>query len=331
MEQLVECIPNFSEGRRSDVIDAIAAAVDGIPGVTLLDRTSDGDHDRSVLTFVGTPSAVIGAMRVVAAQAIARIDLRAQRGHHPRIGALDVVPFVPLGDTSMDVCIELARAFASWLADQYTLPVFLYARAASRPDRRVLSDIRRPGFEGLPAALAAADGAPDFGPRRAHPTAGATAVGARPFLIAWNIQLDTDDLGLARRIASLIRERDGGLPAVQALGIPLAMLGCVQVSINLLDHERSPLWRVFERVRDLAAAAGTGIRDSELIGLAPLAAFLETADHIGVAELESREARVLAAAHWLAIRGATSDMALELRLDARRGETSLPTAAPLVD
>jgi glutamate formiminotransferase len=319
VEQLVECVPNISEGRRPEVVDAIVGAVEGSDGVTLLDRTSDADHDRSVLTLAGSTDAVLRAIQAVAAQAIARIDLRSQRGQHPRIGALDVVPFVPLGDTPIGVCIELARDFGSWLADRYTLPVFLYARAAARPDRRVLADIRRPGFEGLAAALETEDGAPDFGPRRVHPTAGATVVGARPFLIAWNIQLETDDLDLARRIASLVRERDGGLPAVQALGIPIASMGCVQVSMNLLDHERTSLWQLFERVRDLAAAAGVTIRDSELIGLAPVAAFLATAHHIGFAGTERPEARVLAAARWLAIRGAASDMALELRLAARRG------------
>ena len=161
--------------------------------------------------------------------------------------------------------------------------MFLYARAATRVDRRVLADIRRPGFEGLAASLATADGAPDFGPRRPHPTAGATIVGARPFLIAWNIQLDVRATStLARRIATAIRERDGGMPAVQALGIPLASMGCVQVSMNLLDHERTPMWRVLERVRGPRGEAATSIRDSELIGLAPLRAFLDTADHVGV-------------------------------------------------
>ena len=319
MEQLVECVPNFSEGRRPEVVDAIAAVVGTFPGVTLLDRTSDADHDRSVLTFAGSADVVVEAMGAVAAQAVARIDLRSQRGQHPRIGALDVVPFVPIGDTPMDVCIELARDFGAWLADRYTLPVYLYARAATRPDRRVLADIRRPGFEGLSEALEAADGAPDFGPRRVHPTAGATAVGARPPLIAWNIQLDTTDLALARRIAHLIRERDGGLPGVQALGIPLTSQGGVQVSMNLLDHQRTPMWRVFERVRDLAAAAGVSVLDSELIGLAPLAAFLGAADHIGVTQAEPAASRVLSAAHWLAIRDATTDMALELRLAERLG------------
>lgn len=331
MEQLVECVPNISVGRRPEVIDAIADAVQHSPGVTLLDRTSDPDHDRSVLTFAGGPAAVLGAMRLVAAQTVARIDLRTQHGQHPRVGALDVVPFVPLGDTPMDTCIELARDFGAWLAERYTLPVYLYGRAASRADRHVLADIRRPGFEGLGAALAAADGAPDFGPRRAHPTAGATVVGARPLLIAWNIQLESHDLGLARRIAATIRERDGGLPAVQALGIPLASMGCVQVSMNLLDHERTPMWQVFERVHDLAADAGTAIRDSELIGLGPLRAFLDTADHIGVSPTLAPEARVLGAARWLAIRDPSADIALELRLAVRRSASARYEGAQPVD
>lgn len=308
----------MSDGRHTEVIEALTAAVAWVTGVTLLDRTWDGDHDRSVLTYAGAADQVMAATEHLAAQAIARIDMRAQHGQHPRVGALDVVPFVPLADTSMDACVDLARAFGAWLAERYELPVFLYARAATRADRHVLSNIRRPGFEGLAASLATDDGAPDFGPRRPHPTAGATIVGARPFLIAWNIQLQSDDLALARRIASAIRERDGGMPAVQALGIPLASMGCVQVSMNLLDHDRSPMWRVFERVRNLAAGAGTSIRDSELIGLAPLRAFLETADHVGVPSTLSVEARVAAAARWLCIRDASPDQALELRLAARQ-------------
>jgi glutamate formiminotransferase len=317
VQGLVECVPNISEGSRPDVIDAIAGAVDRTPGVVLLDRTADPDHDRSVLTLAGPASAVLEAMQRVAAQAIARIDMRSHRGRHPRVGALDVVPFVPMGDTSMATCIELARDFGAWLAERYSLPVYLYARAASRPDRQALANIRRPGFEGLGKALAAPDGAPDFGPRRVHPTAGATAVGARPFLVAWNIQLDTDDLGLARRIAAAIRERDGGLAGVQALGIPLVSAGCAQVSMNLLDHERMPMWQVFERVRALASAGGASIRDSELIGLAPLRAFLDTADHAGIASDLAVEDRVLEAARWLAIRHADPDMALEVRLASR--------------
>jgi glutamate formiminotransferase len=313
--ELVECVPNISEGRRAEVVDACVASVREVDGVTLLDRTSDPDHDRSVVTFAGPPQAVTVAMRALATEAIARIDLRQHHGRHPRIGALDVAPFVPLGDTSMATCVELATRFGDWLAARYRLPVFLYARAARRQDREVLADIRRPGFEGLRAALAAPGGAPDIGPARPHPTAGATVTGARPFLVAWNIQLDTTDLTLARDIAGRIRERGGGLPAVQALGIPLDERGCVQVSMNLLDVARTPMWQVLERVRELATVAGVAIRDSELIGVAPLRAFLDTADHAMIDTDRSTRDRVLAGAQWLHIRGASSDMALELRLE----------------
>lgn len=314
--ELIECVPNISEGHRSEVVDACARAVRGIPGARLLDWTSDPDHDRSVLTFAGTPTVVGAAMRALATETLARIDLRRQHGRHPRIGALDVAPFVPVGETSMATCVALAEEFGAWLADRYRLPVFLYARAARRSDRVVLADIRRPGFEGLGRALALPEGDPDLGPARPHPTAGATVTGARPFLVAWNIQLDSNDLSLARGIARTIRERDGGLPAVQALGIPLASLGCVQVSMNLLDVERTPMWRVLERVTELAEAAGVAVIDSELIGLAPMRAFLDVADHAGIGGQQASRARVLAAAEWLRLRDATPEMALEVLLDA---------------
>lgn len=314
----MECVPNLSEGRRESTIDACARAVATTHRVRLLDRTSDLDHDRSVLTFAGDADPVLEAMQRVAAQAIARIDMRRQHGLHPRIGALDVVPFVPLGDTPMAACVEQARVFGAWLADRYAIPVYLYARAASRPDRRILADIRRPAFEGLATALAAPDGAPDMGPRRPHPTAGAVAVGARPPLVAWNIQLDTSDVGIARRIAHAIRERDGGLRSVQALGIHLAAFGCTQVSMNLLDVATTPMWRVLERVTELAMIAGTTIRDTELIGLAPIAAFLDTADHQGIPASLPIERRVAAAVQLLRIRGGDPDMALELRWAAGR-------------
>lgn len=312
----MECVPNISEGRRVDVVDACVRAVRKVPGIVFLDRTSDRDHERSVLTFAGDPAAVSAAMRALAAEAVARIDMRRQHGRHPRIGALDVAPFVPVGDTSLATCIELAERFGAWLADRYRMPVFLYARAARRADRIVLSDIRRPGFEGLADALRRPDGAPEFGPVRPHPTAGATVTGARPFLVAWNIQLDTRDVSVARDIAHRIRERDGGLPGVQALGISLDDLGCVQVSMNLLDVERTPMWRVLDAVTGLARAAGVAFRDSELIGLAPSRAFLDVADHWGLARGGSLRERVLAAARWLRIRDATPEMAFEIRLSA---------------
>jgi glutamate formiminotransferase len=312
--ELVECVPNISEGRRIEVVDACARAVSATRGVRLLDRTSDPDHDRSVLTFAGPGPAVLDAAKALATEVIARIDLRRQHGQHPRVGALDVVPFVPLGETRMEACVALAETFGSWLAERYRMPVYLYARAARRPDRVVLADIRRPAFEGLADALGSADGAAEFGPSQPHATAGATVTGARPFLVAWNIQLESRDLALARRIARHIRERDGGLPAVQALGIPLAALDRVQVSMNLLDIERTPMWQVLERVTELAAAAGVAVRDTELIGLAPVRAFEDVADHAGIDRGLGRGDRVLAAARWLRIRDPRPDLALELRL-----------------
>jgi glutamate formiminotransferase len=311
---LVECVPNISEGRRDEVVDACVRSVRRVDGITFLDRTSDPDHDRSVLTFVGPPPAVAAAMRSLATEAVARIDLRQHHGRHPRIGALDVAPFVPLGETSMATCVELSSGFGAWLAERYRLPVFLYADAARRSDRRVLADIRRPGLEGLADALSAPDGATDLGPARPHPTAGATVTGARRSLVAWNIQLATRDVGVARDIARAIRERDGGLPAVQALGIPLEALGCVQVSLNLLDVARTPMWRVLERVTELARARGVAVADTELIGLAPMRALLDTADHAGIGVEQAPEGRVLGGARWLRLRDATPEMALELRL-----------------
>jgi glutamate formiminotransferase len=316
---LVECVPNISEGRVMATVAAVAAAISATPGVTLLDRTSDPDHDRSVLTFAGPASAVATAMAGAADEAIARIDMRRHRGQHPRLGAVDVVPFVPLGETPMARCVDLARSFGAALAERHDLPVFLYAEAATRPDRRVLADIRRPQFEGLPGAFARPDGAPDFGPRRAHPTAGATVVGARPFLIAWNIDLETADREVARRIARAIRERDGGLPRVQALGLYLEERACAQVSMNLLDHTVTPMWRVWETVEALAAREGVRPAGSELIGLAPKRAFLEVADHLGVDPGSPLGDRMAAAAASLRLRDYRPDMALEVRLARASG------------
>jgi glutamate formiminotransferase len=312
--KLVECVPNFSEGRRPEVVDALAGAVAGTPGVHLLDRTSDVDHNRSVLTFAGPPGAVAAAMEAAVAVALERIDMEHHEGQHPRIGAVDVVPFVPLGDSTMDECVELARSFGARLAERFGLPVYLYAQAATRPDRVVLADLRRPQYEGLKEQIAQHGREPDFGPARMHPTGGAVAVGARPFLIAYNINLESTDLDLAKRIARRVRERSGGLPRVQALGLALEELGCVQVSMNLLDHSISPMWLVWEVVRDLAAEEGVELRESELIGLAPLRALEAVADHLEVPREQPVEERLGAAAAWLRIRDFEPTMALELRL-----------------
>lgn len=316
MAKLVECVPNFSEGRRVEVVDAVAAAVTGTPGVQLLDSTSDADHNRSVLTLAGEPDAVAEAMEEAVAVAVQLIDLRGHEGQHPRIGAVDVVPFVPLGDSTMDECVALARRFGARIAARFELPVYLYAAAATRPDRVVLADVRRPQFEGLRERIGDPDREPDFGPARVHPSAGAVAVGARPFLIAYNIELASNDVELAKRIARRVRESSGGLPRVQALGLYLEELACAQVSMNLLDFTITPLWAVWDAVRALAANEGVELQDSELIGLAPLAALISVADHIDVPAEAPVEARITAAAEWLRIRDFEPTMALELRLAA---------------
>jgi len=316
MAGLVECVPNFSEGRRVDVVDAIAGRVRATAGVHLLDRTSDADHNRSVLTFAGAATDVAAAMESAVEEAIARIDMNAQAGQHPRIGAVDVVPFVPLAGTTMDEAIELARGFGERIAQRFDLPVFLYAKAAQRSDREVLADIRRPQYEGLRDLIGEPGNAPDFGPARLHPTAGAVAVGARPFLIAYNVNLETRDLELAKDIARRVRERSGGLPRVQALGLDLAELGCVQVSMNLLDFSVTPMWRVWETVTALAADEGVTARESELIGLVPLAALVDVADHAAISPALAVEERITQAAAWLKARDFEPTMALELRLAA---------------
>jgi glutamate formiminotransferase len=318
--KLVESVPNFSEGRRPDVVDHLAEAVSGTPGAHLLDRTSDASHNRSVLTLAGEADAVADALEAAIAVAIDEIDMERQTGEHPRIGAVDVVPFVPLGETTMDDCITLARAFGARIAERFDLPVYLYARAASRPDREKLADVRRGQYEGLKAEIGVDPARrPDFGPARMHPRAGAVAVGARPFLIAWNVNLASTDLELAKRIARTVRESGGGLPRVQGNGFRLEDPDCAQVSMNLLDFAITPLWRVWEAVRAEASGAGVELAESELIGLVPLAAFLDVADHAGAPADAPVEDRLAAAAAFLKLRDFSPLQALELRLAAARG------------
>jgi glutamate formiminotransferase len=328
VDRLVESVPNFSEGRRSDVVDRLAAAVSGTPGVHLLDRTSDPSHNRTVLTMAGGADAVLAALGSAVAVAVETIDMAQQTGEHPRIGAVDVVPFVPLGDTSMDDCIVLARTFGAAVAERFGIPVYLYARAATRPDREKLADVRRGQYEGLRTAIGTdPDRRPDFGPVRLHERAGAMAVGARPFLIAYNINLASTDLELAKRIARTVRESGGGLPRVQANGFRLDDPDCAQVSMNLLDFSISPLWRVWEAVETEATAAGVELAESELIGLAPIAAFLDVADHAGGPPDAPVEDRLVAAAGFLRLRDFSPLQALELRLAAAQARAGAPTQA----
>jgi glutamate formiminotransferase len=317
---LIESVPNYSEGRRLDVVDRLAAAAAEAPGAYLLDRTSDASHNRSVLTLAGEAPAVETALEATIAVAIEHIDMERHSGEHPRIGAVDVVPFVPLGSTTMDAAVALAKSFGARIAGRFGIPVYLYARAASRPERVKLADVRRGGYEGVRDDLlaGASDRVPDFGPARTHPRAGAVAVGARPFLIAWNINLDTNDVEVAKRIARRVRESGGGLPAVQGNGFFIEELDAAQVSMNLLDFGTTPMWRVWDEVARLAAEEGVGPRESELIGLAPEAAFDDVAVHAGVPADAHAEERFAAAARYLRLRDADPMMILEQRLAAAR-------------
>jgi glutamate formiminotransferase len=326
-DRLVESVPNISEGRRLDAVDRIAEAIERVSGVHLLDRTSDPDHNRSVLTLAGPAGPVADALEAMTGQALVEIDMESQSGEHPRIGAVDVIPLVPLADTTMAECVELARALGRRLADRFGLPVYFYAEAAARPDRVRLADVRRGQYEGLKAEISHRGREPDAGPARMHPRGGATAIGARPFLIAWNIDLGTDDIEIAKRIARRVRESGGGLPKVQANGFMIAERGRAQVSMNLLDASTTPMWRVWDEVAELALEEGVRPVESELIGLAPLAAFLDVADHAGAPADLPVEARFEAAAGYLRLMAASPTMALELRLAAARAGEPAPDGA----
>jgi glutamate formiminotransferase len=319
--RLIESVPNVSEGRRLDVVGRLADAVASVPEVHLLDRTSDASHNRSVFTIAGPARAVSEALERLVATAIREIDMDEHWGEHPRIGAVDVIPFVPLGDTTMDEAVELARAFGARIADRFDLPVYLYAQAARRADRVKLADVRRGQYEGLKAEISQNGREPDLGPARMHPSAGAVAVGARPFLIAYNINLESDDVDLAKRIARRVRESGGGLPKVQANGFFIDELSRAQVSMNILDFRVTPVWRVWETVRAEAAEDGIKLFESELIGLAPLAAFLDVADHAEAPADAPIHDRLAAAAAFLRLRDFSPLQALELRLEAVRAET----------
>ena len=271
-------MPNFSEGRRKEVLDAIVAEA-RTRNVKVLDMESDVDHNRSVLTFVGDPTSVKDAALAVSAKAIELIDLNKHTGQHPRMGAVDVMPFIPISDVSMEECIHLSKEVAAQFAERFKVPVYLYEAAATRPDRRNLADVRKGEFEGLREQIGKnPDKKPDFGPNAIHPTAGATAIGARQVLVAYNINLATNNLDIAKKIAKQIRGKDGGLSAVKALGFELKDRGIVQVSMNMVDYKASQLFKVFELVRILAEQFGVQILESEVVGLVPTEALTDTAE-----------------------------------------------------
>lgn len=275
--KLVECVPNFSEGRRKEVIDAIVNET-RVANVKILDIESDANHNRSVLTFVGAPTAVKEAAMAMSAKAIQLIDLNKHTGEHPRMGAVDVIPFIPISDVTMEECVQLAKDFAEEYASRFNVPVYLYEAAATRPERRDLADVRKGEFEGLRNRIGRdPERKPDFGPEAVHPTAGATAVGARQILIAYNVNLVTDKVDVAKRIAKEVRGRDGGLTSVKALGFELKDRGLVQVSMNMVDYKATQLFKAFELIHSLAENEGVEIAESEVVGLVPTEALTDTA------------------------------------------------------
>ncbi len=270
---ILECVPNLSEGRDRRVIDRLTGAIRSVAGVHLADIHRDPDHHRSVFTFLGAPAAVEAAGFALAEAALGAIDMRTHSGIHPRIGALDVLPFIPLRGVSMEEAVAIAHRVGRTLGARFELPIFFYGEAALSPERKSLARIRSGEYEGLARRLADPAWKPDAGPARFNPRSGATAVGARGVLVAFNVWLDSNDLDAARAIARAVRESSGGLPAVQAMGVPLARRGIVQVSLNLLDYRTTSLPRAFERVSSQAARRGISIKRSELVGLAPRDAF----------------------------------------------------------
>jgi len=278
MGKLVECVPNFSEGRRTEVIEAIVGEIRKISGVKLLDVKPDVNHNRVVVTFVGEPQAVKEAAFRSCQKATELIDMEKHHGEHPRIGATDVIPFVPVRDVTMAECVQLANELGREIAEKLNIPVYLYEAAAKSPARKNLPDIRKGEYEGLKKEIAKPDRKPDYGPSKMHPTAGATVVGARQFLVAFNINLGTSDLKIAKKIANTIREARGGYKYVRAIGVMLKDRNLAQVSINMLDYTGTPLHRVFETVRSESARYGVNIVGSEIIGLTTMQALVDAAD-----------------------------------------------------
>ncbi|HFI0306585.1 TPA: glutamate formimidoyltransferase [Streptococcus suis] len=279
MAKLVECIPNFSEGRNQEIIDGLVAIAKSVPGVTLLDYSSDQSHNRSVFTLVGDEESIQeGAFQLVK-YASEKIDMTKHTGEHPRMGATDVLPFVPVKDISMEECVQLAKKVAERINKELAIPVFLYEEAASRPERQNLAKVRKGQFEGMPEKLLEEDWAPDFGERKIHPTAGVTAVGARMPLVAFNVNLDTDNLEIANKIAKIIRGSGGGYKYCKAIGVMLEGRNIAQVSMNMVNLEKCSLYRTFETIRFEAKRYGVSIIGSEIVGLAPAKALVDVAEY----------------------------------------------------
>ena len=275
---IIETIPNVSEGRRPEIVARLVAAASGTPGARLLDHSSDASHNRSVLTLVGDAAALKAATLALFEAAIAAIDLRTHTGEHPRLGAVDVVPFVPIEGVTMAECVALAKDVGAEVARRFGLPVFLYEEASDDPLRKNLEDIRRGEFEGLAAKMSTPGWVPDFGPSTPHQTAGATVIGARMPLIAYNINLNTDRLDVAKKIAAAIRHSSGGFRYVKAMGVKVEDRNLAQVSMNLTNYQKTPIFRVFELVKREAERYGVSVLESEIVGLVPSAALVSAAE-----------------------------------------------------
>jgi len=279
VRKIVECIPNFSEGCRTEVLDQIVESIKAVPGAVVLDRESDPNHNRSVVTFVASPDHVVEAAVAAAKTAAQLIDLTKHRGEHPRMGATDVIPFVPISGVTMEECVALARICGERMWSELEIPVYLYEKAATRPERENLATLRKGQFEAISAEIATIESRrPDFGETRVHPTAGITAVGARPPLIAYNVNLDTADVEIAGKIARAVRHQTGGLRYVKALGFELKDRGIVQVSMNMVNYEGTPLFRAFEMIKREAERYGVRVVGSEIVGLIPQRALNAVAD-----------------------------------------------------
>jgi glutamate formiminotransferase len=274
---IIECIPNISEGRRPEIVERAVDAVRRVSGARLLDYSSDASHNRSVITLAGDAESLKTAVLALFEAATAAIDLRTHEGEHPRMGAVDVVPFVPIEGVTMDDCVALARDVGRAVAERFNVPVYLYEEASANPLRKNLEDIRRGEFEGLAAKMASEGWAPDFGPAAPHPSAGASVIGARMPLIAYNINLNTDRLDVAKKIAAAVRFSSGGFRYVKAMGVTLADRRIVQVSMNLTNFEKTPILRVFDAVKREAERYGVNVLESEIVGLVPSGALVDVA------------------------------------------------------
>ena len=279
MAQIIESIPNISEGRNQEVIEACVDQIRTTPGCTLLNYSSDPNHNRTVITYIGDAKGVEEASVKLAKKAVELIDLTKHEGEHPRMGCVDVMPFVPIKDATNDECIELSHRVGSRIAEEADLPVFLYELSAQKPARKNLATVRKGQFEGMAEKVQQEEWEPDFGGRRLHPTGGVVAVGARPPLVAYNLNLNTSDVSIASAIAKIIREKDGGLNNVKAMGFMLEDRNIAQVSINMTDFRVTPLYRVTEMVKMEAARYGVQVIGSEVIGLCPMKALVDSAEY----------------------------------------------------